>query len=75
MSRAKSPYSTLKNTSTVGKSLTDASDQTKIEQAASTLFERQSKLGVMKEVMRSPHIRRTFQDNERGYEKFESYHN
>jgi hypothetical protein len=43
-------------------------------QSTSTAFERQSKQGMLKDMLNSPYRRRAFADNEKGYEKFLNYH-
>lgn len=64
-----------KNTSSeMHKTIIMNEDTQKVVQSTSTLFERKAKLGVLKEVMSSPHKRKSFADNEKGYERFLSYH-
>jgi hypothetical protein len=76
VSRSKSPSAYKKNESAeIGKALGDPNDiNYKAQSAASTLFERKAKEGVMKQVMTSPYKRISFTDNEKGYDRFLNYH-
>lgn len=76
VARSVSPSAYKKNESSeISKALGDPNDTNyKAQQAASTLFERNANLGVMKQVMASPHKRVQFTDNEKGYDRFLNYH-
>lgn len=68
--RAKSPMSARKNSSSLIASTIAPSEDKVIAQNASTLFERQSHLGVMKETLSSPYIRRSFKGDDKGHSDF-----
>ena len=61
--RSKSSQSYRKNASSeMSQHFTDDSGA-KIAEAANTLFERQAKQSVLKEVRQSPHLRKSFADS------------
>lgn len=74
VARSQSPSAYKKNQSSeISKALGDPNDKNE-KQSTSTLFERNSKLGVMKQVMQSPYRRVQFTDNEKGHDRFLNYH-
>jgi hypothetical protein len=51
------------------------SDETEVVKSVTdSLFDRKQKLGVLLEVRNSPFVRKSFKDDEQGFERFLSYH-